>query len=65
MRRLHAPLRNRARGRPSAVEVIMADDNVIYPVTRNEDLVAAGLPTEDDDNIRKDVAALLGVDLPR
>jgi hypothetical protein len=43
----------------------MADDNVIYPVTRNEDLVAAGLPTEDDDNIRKDVAALLGVYLPR
>jgi hypothetical protein len=41
----------------------MADDDVVYPVTRNEDLAAAGLPTDDDDDIREDAAMLLGVDL--
>ena len=42
----------------------MADDNdVIYPLTGNDDLIAAGLLPEDDDDIRDDAAALLGIDV--
>jgi hypothetical protein len=39
----------------------MADDDVVYPITGN--LAAAGLPLEDDDDIREDAAALFSVDL--
>ena len=41
----------------------MTDDDVVYPVTGNEDLVAAGLPPEDNDDIRDDATVLFGVDL--
>jgi hypothetical protein len=48
------------------VEVAMGekdDDNVIYPLTGNYDLRAARLVPEDDDDIREDAAALLGIDV--
>jgi len=42
----------------------MADDNdVVYPLTGNDDLIAAGLVPEDNDDIRDDAAALLGIDV--
>ena len=42
----------------------MADDNdVVYPLTGNDDLITAGLLLEDDDDIRDDAAALLGIDV--
>jgi hypothetical protein len=65
-RRPHAPLRNGAGDQPSVVEVAMAeadDDNVVYPLTGNDDLRAAGLVLEDDDDIREDAAALLGINV--
>jgi len=39
------------------------DDDVVYPLTGNDDLIAAGLVTEDDHDIRDDAAALLGIDV--
>uniref|UniRef100_A0A804REW7 Uncharacterized protein n=1 Tax=Zea mays TaxID=4577 RepID=A0A804REW7_MAIZE len=42
-RRLHAPLRDDAGDRSSAVKVAMADDDDVNPVTGNDDLHAAGL----------------------
>ena len=39
------------------------DDDVVYPLTGNDDLIAAGLVPEDDDDIRDDAAALLGIDV--
>jgi hypothetical protein len=39
------------------------DDNVVYPLTSNDDLRATGLVLEDDDDIREDIAALLGIDV--
>ena len=39
------------------------DDGVVYPLTDNDDLIAAGLLPEDDDDIRDDAAALLGIDV--
>ena len=39
----------------------MAEDDVVYPLTGNDDLIAAGLRSEDDDDILEDAAALLGV----
>ena len=41
----------------------MADDDIVYPITGNEDLIAAGLPPERDDDIRDAAAALFGVDV--
>jgi hypothetical protein len=38
------------------------DNNVVYPLTGNDDLRAVGLVLEDDD-IREDAAALLGIDV--
>jgi hypothetical protein len=39
------------------------DDNVIYPLTDNDDLRAAGLVPKDDDDIHEDVVALLGINV--
>ena len=39
------------------------DDDVVYPLIGNDDLIAAGLLPEDDGDIRDDVAALLGIDV--
>ena len=36
----------------------MVDDDVVYPITSNEDLIAVGLPLEDNDT-----TTLFGVDL--
>ena len=42
----------------------MADDNdVVYPLTDNDDLIATGLVPEDDDDIYDDAATLLGIDV--
>jgi len=63
-RRPHAPLRNGAGDQPSAVKVAMTDDDdVVYPLTGNDDLIAAGLVTEDNHDIHDDAAALLGIDV--
>jgi len=65
-RRPRAQLRNDARDQPSVVEVAMAqadDDNVIYPLTVNDDLRAAGLVPDDGDDICEDAAALLAIDV--
>jgi len=40
-------------------EVTLADDG---PVTSNDDLIAAGLAPDDEDNLVEDVAALFGMD---
>ena len=57
-------MRNGARDQPSTVKVAMADDDdVVYPLTSNDDLIAAGLVPEDGDDIRDDAAALLGIDV--
>jgi hypothetical protein len=64
--RSRAPLRNGARDQLSAVEVAMAevdDDNVVYPLIGNDDLKAAGLVPEDDDDIHEDVPTLLSIDV--
>jgi len=46
------------------VKVAMADDDdVVYPLTGNDDLIMAGLLPEDDDDIRDDAAVLLGIDV--
>ena len=46
------------------VKVAIADDDdVVYPLTDNDDLIVAGLVLEDDDDIRDDAAALLGIDV--
>jgi hypothetical protein len=39
------------------------DDNVVYPLTGNDDLRAAVLVPEDDDDICEDAVALLGIDV--
>ena len=39
------------------------DDDVVYPLTGNDDLIAAGLVLEDNDDIHDDAAALLGIDV--
>ena len=46
------------------IKVTMADDDdAVYPLTGNDDLIAVGLVPEDDDNIHDDAAALLGIDV--
>ena len=63
-RRPHAPLRNGAGDQSSAIKVAMADDDdVVYPLTGNDDRIAAGLVSEDDDDIHDDAAVLLGIDV--
>ncbi|XP_066320504.1 zinc finger BED domain-containing protein RICESLEEPER 3-like [Miscanthus floridulus] len=39
------------------------DDGVVYPLTGNDDLIAAGLLPENDDDIYDDATALLGIDV--
>ena len=39
------------------------DDDVVYPITDNEDMIMAGLSPEHDDNVRDAAAALFGVDV--
>ena len=58
-----APLRNGAGG-PSAVEDAMAgaNDEIIWPLIGNVDLIVAGLAPEDDDDTQEDAAALFGLD---
>ena len=41
----------------------MADDNIVYPITGNEDLIATGLSPERDDDVHDATAALFGVDV--
>ncbi|XP_023155945.1 uncharacterized protein [Zea mays] len=41
----------------------MADDDDVNPITGNDDLHAAGLVPDDEDDIQADAAALLGIDL--
>ena len=41
----------------------MVDDNVVYPITGNEDLIAAGLFPERDDDVRDAPAMLFVVDV--
>ena len=41
----------------------MADDDVVYPITGNEDLIATGLSPERDDDVHDATAALFGVDV--
>jgi hypothetical protein len=40
-----------------------ADDEIVWPLTGNDDLIAAGLAPEDDDDTHDDVAALFGIDV--
>ena len=39
-----------------------ADDEIIWPLIGNDDLIAACLAPEDDDDTQEDVAALFGLD---
>jgi hypothetical protein len=55
-------LRNGAGDRLSAVEVAMAEADD-YPLTGNDDLITARPVPEDNDDIREDAAALLGIDV--
>jgi hypothetical protein len=54
---------NGARELPSAAEGLMADDDIVYLVTSNEDLITTGLSPERDDDIRDATAVLFGVDV--
>ena len=57
-------MRNGAGDQQFVVKVAMADDDdVVYPLTGNDDLIAAGLVTEDNHDIHDDAAALLGIDV--
>ena len=37
-----------------------ADDEIVWPLSGNDDLIAAGLAPEDDDDTHEDAAALFG-----
>ena len=43
--------------------MVAADDDIIWPLIGNDDLIAIGLPPEDDDDTRDDATALFGVDV--
>jgi hypothetical protein len=45
------------------IQVDVVDNNVVYPITGDEDLAAAGLPTENDNDITEDAAALVGINM--
>lgn len=38
----------------------MADDDVIYPITSNKNLITEGLAPENDDDMGEDAAAFFG-----
>jgi len=59
-RRPRAPLRNGA-GEPSAMAA--ANDDIVWSVTGNDDLIAVGLAPEDDDDTGEDAVALFGIDV--
>jgi len=40
-----------------------ADDEIIWPLTDNDDLIAAGLTPKDDDDTHEDATALFGIDV--
>ena len=40
-----------------------ADDDIVWLLTDNDDLITAGLTPEDDDDTREDVVALFGLDV--
>ena len=40
-----------------------ANDEIVWPLTGNDDLIAAGLAPEDDDDTQEDAAALFGLDI--
>ena len=40
-----------------------ADDEIIWSLTGNDDLIATGLALEDDDDTHEDTAALFGIDV--
>ena len=40
-----------------------ADDDIIWPLTGNDNLIVAGLPPENDNNTRDDATMLFGVDV--
>jgi len=57
-------LRNDAGDKSSAVKVAMVDDDdVVYPLIGNDDLITVGLVPKDTDDIRDDTATLLGIDV--
>jgi len=39
-----------------------ADNEIVWPLTGNDDLIAVGLAPEDDDDTQEDAAALFGLD---
>ena len=39
-----------------------ADDEIVWPLTGNDNLIAAGLAPEDDDDTQEDTAGLFGLD---
>ena len=39
-----------------------ADDEIVWPLTCNDDLIVVGLAPKDDDDTREDAAALFGLD---
>jgi hypothetical protein len=45
--------------------MVAADDDIVWPLTGNDDLIAAGLALEDDNDTGEDAAALFGVDVGR
>jgi len=53
-------LRNGA-GEPSAMAA--ADDDIVWPLTGNDDLIAIGLAPKDDYDTREDAVALFGIDV--
>ena len=40
-----------------------ADDEIVWPLIGNDDLIAVGLALEDDDDTHEDAAALFGIDV--
>jgi hypothetical protein len=58
-----APLRNGAGEATIEGAMAGADDEIVWPLTGNDDLIAAGLAPEDDDDTHDDVAALFGIDV--
>ena len=42
-----------------------ADDEIIWSLTGNDDLIATGLALEDDDDTHEDTAALFGINISR
>jgi hypothetical protein len=39
------------------------EDDIVWPLTGNDDLITVGLALEDDDDTREDAAALFGIDV--